>query len=206
MNPSIFISRRRTVPLMLTSLLIVALLVPGLPSRADAGDFETGIGILGGALAGSLIGRSKNREQNALIGAIAGGILSQSIAHSAPRVRTSEYTTSTVQVIPREMMAECREMEIEGTIDGKSEILVGTACRSGNGNWVFQDPPRPSRITTIPVPQPRRTITRTTTIIERTAPRVIHTYPETVIYTYSSRPRHWNRHRHWRRVHRHSHW
>ena len=74
-------------------------------------------------------------------------------------------------------------MEVEGVIDGRRQMLSGTACRSGNGQWVFQDPPG-------------RTVARTV-IVERPVTRVIRTYPSTVLYTFNAdRRHHWRDHSH----------
>ena len=157
--------------------LVASLGVPS-PLLANSG-LGAATGILGGALVGSLLGPAKNRGENALIGAVVGGVFAGSLAHSAyGHARDDpgyEWSTVTLVSAPRTVQSVpdtvCRKMQVEGTINGKSEILVGTACRSGNGKWVFQD--------TLKVedsPPPRAVV------IKRPAPTVIYTEP-TVIYT-----------------------
>lgn len=204
--------------------LFMVVTILGTATPARAGDFETGVGILGGALVGSLLGRDKNREQNALIGAVSGGLISYAVANSNPNSQdntltsspfTTRYPSPTVtqshSTITRfhpktkrskaRIVAECQERQIERSINGVNTIMVGEACRSGNGRWVFQEPLRTSHKTR---PSVHSRAGSHTTIIKHTSTPIIYTYttPETIIYSNDNRRQRRINRRH-RQHHRH---
>lgn len=145
----------------LVSLVVSGLLVAPAIVRGDAG-VGAGIGALGGAMVGSHAGPGKNRMENTLIGGVVGGLLGYALGNEAEkqgRVMVNQtletvpsYTTTTwthpethvtYQVTPQPAIQYqgqiCREVNIQGTIDGKQETLSGLSCRDDSGQWRLTD-------------------------------------------------------------------
>ncbi|MBF0127488.1 MAG: glycine zipper 2TM domain-containing protein [Magnetococcales bacterium] len=152
---------------------------------ADAGG-GAGVGALGGALAGSLSGPGKNRAENALIGAFAGGLLGYAIGNerekegSAAMYQALEYSpsyTRTTWVNPDTSVAYivtpqpartidgrvCREVNLQATIDGQQETLIGLTCRDEYGQWRLEERNRQPAVTMVPTVTQTVVVTRPVT-------------------------------------------
>jgi surface antigen len=116
-----------------------------------------------GALLGSQIGSGKGQLAAVAIGAVAGGLLGSEIGKSMDDVDRQKAQLATQQaletapsgtavawrnpdsghygqVTPQPAYQSntgqtCREYQQEVTIGGKSETVVGTACRQADGSW-----------------------------------------------------------------------
>jgi surface antigen len=114
-------------------------------------------GVLGGAL-GSQVGGGRGRTAATIVGTIAGSAIGGSmgrsmddtdrlkLAHSLETVRTgvpSQWrnpdTGNQYTVVPTRTYEStgtpCREFAVDGTIGGRKEQIVGTACRQADGSW-----------------------------------------------------------------------
>jgi len=125
------------------------------PSKQDIG---TVIGAGSGAFIGSQIGGGTGQLAAVAIGALLGGYLGSSIGQSmdeldqykTQQVLESSPTGSTVawnnpdseidySVTPtrtyESASGPCRDYTTEAVIDGRAEIVHGTACRGNDGSW-----------------------------------------------------------------------
>ncbi len=125
------------------------------PSKQDIG---TVIGAGSGAFIGSQIGGGTGQLAAVAIGALLGGYLGSSIGQSmdeldqykTQQVLESSPTGSTVawnnpdseidyNVTPtrtyESASGPCRDYTTEAVIDGRAEIVHGTACRGNDGSW-----------------------------------------------------------------------
>ncbi|MEO5340859.1 MAG: hypothetical protein H7837_10165 [Magnetococcus sp. MYC-9] len=155
MQTGYFFSVRRRRRCVWLAVLAVWLSTP-VPALADA---ALGMGVLGGALVASLWSSAHHRGQSTLFGTVAGGATPRMDTETMDGARRGYYTVSQppalLPVHPAEP-ADCRQMETEGFVDGRQEIVTGVACRNGAGNWQFQDPPRVVRRTALYLdPHPR---------------------------------------------------
>lgn len=114
-------------------------------------------GILGGAL-GSQVGHGEGRTAatviGTLLGSAVGGTVGRSmdetdrlkVARSLETVRTgvpshwrNPDTGNAYTVVPTRTYESagtpCREYTVDGTIGGRKEKIVGTACRQSDGSW-----------------------------------------------------------------------
>lgn len=150
------ITSRFSCGMVAVPLMASLLFLPGcFDNKAQQG---AGIGALGGGMVGGLLGPSKNREQNALIGAAVGGALGYLVGHEMDQndqikvnqaletnrsYQTSRWvnpdsgTQYAVTPHPAQQVdgRECREMEIQTLIDGKTNTQTKVACRNTNGQW-----------------------------------------------------------------------
>ncbi len=125
------------------------------PSKQDIG---TVIGAGSGAFIGSQIGGGTGQLAAVAIGTLLGGYLGSSIGQSmdeldqykTQQVLESSPTGSTVawnnpdseidySVTPtrtyESASGPCRDYTTEAVIDGRAEIVHGTACRGNDGSW-----------------------------------------------------------------------
>ena len=127
--------------------------------NATKQDIGTVVGAGSGALIGSQIGGGKGQLAAVAIGTLVGGYVGGNIGRNMDEL--DRYRTSTAlensptgrtvawrnpdsgidyQVTPtrtyNNSRGPCREYTTEAIIDGRPEILHGTACREANGNWV----------------------------------------------------------------------
>jgi len=125
------------------------------PSKQDIG---TVIGAGSGAFIGSQIGGGTGQLAAVAIGTLLGGYLGSSIGQSmdeldqykTQQVLESSPTSSTVawnnpdseidySVTPtrtyESASGPCRDYTTEAVIDGRAEIVHGTACRGNDGSW-----------------------------------------------------------------------
>lgn len=180
-----------------------------LPVLADA---AVGIGLLGGALVGSLIGPPKNSTENAMIGAAVGGTL----AHLG--TTDTSTTPSNTLYLPKQPMTaqsfrhtrsdpiECRPLQTQGFVNGRQETLVGTACRTRDNIWQYQDSPRIVRNTVIYQEPQTIFVEPVETVTVYPAPHTAWVEPRRTITRHPGehRGRYYGHRDHWRREH-HSH-
>jgi surface antigen len=129
------------------------------PSRAETG---LGIGALAGGLLGSTVGRGGGRVAATVVGAVIGGIVGSEIGRSLDeqdrrlaieaeydalerggsgraRVWRSERDGTYGEVVPsrpyRRGDYDCRDYTHTIYIDGRPEVMRGTACRNSDGTW-----------------------------------------------------------------------
>ena len=125
------------------------------PSKQDIG---TVVGAGSGAFIGSQIGGGTGQLAAVAIGALLGGYLGSSIGQSmdeldqykTQQALESSTTGSTVAwnnthsgidytVTPtntyESASGPCRDYTTEAVIDGRAEIVHGTACRGNDGSW-----------------------------------------------------------------------
>ncbi len=149
---------RFAVVLMLVSL--VAACAEGQGNKQTVG---TLLGAGTGALLGSQLGSGKGKLAFVALGALGGAFLGSEIGKSLDRadrqmaaraqntaLETGRSGTATAWVNPdsghsgrvtprpsyqRASGETCREYEHEVTIDGRREIMKGTACRQSDGTW-----------------------------------------------------------------------
>lgn len=126
------------------------------PSQRDTGAVIGGIagGVLGNQIGGGS-GRTAAVIAGTLVGAYIGGSIGQQMDdndhYRAQRAletnRTSypttwnnpdtgyEYTVTPTRTYETERSGPCRDYTTEAVIDGRREIVHGTACRQSNGTW-----------------------------------------------------------------------
>jgi surface antigen len=147
----------------ITLVLSVLFLFNGCASQR--GDNDTGGMIIGGILGGVLgheIGRGHGRTAatvlGAMIGTTIGGNIGRSmdesdqikVSHSLETVRSGVETQwrnpdtgYEYRVVPTNTYytnnSPCREYTIDAQIGGKTEQIVGTACRQEDGSWLVQN-------------------------------------------------------------------
>ena len=142
---------------IVTGLALSLFLLAGCnPTKQDVG---TVVGAGAGAYVGSQIGGGTGQLAAVAIGALLGGFLGGSVGQQMDdldRYKTqaaleSTPTGSTVawnnpdtdidySVTPTNTYdsssGPCRDYTTEAVIDGRAEIVHGTACRQSNGSWV----------------------------------------------------------------------
>jgi surface antigen len=148
-------------------LVCTCLLLPLLLSAcaSQRGENETSGMIIGGILGGVLgheIGSGHGRTAATIVGTMIGtsigGNLGRSmdetdrinVSRSLETVRTGVETTwrnpdtgYQYRVVPTRTYSlegsPCREYTVEATIGGKTEQIIGTACRQDDGSWKVQN-------------------------------------------------------------------
>jgi len=95
-----------------------------------------------GALAGSLIGGSLGRNMDELDRLKTTGALESAPTGTATSWQNPD-TGASYTVTPTRTFetasGPCREYTTQAIIDGRSEQVIGTACRQADGSWVAQD-------------------------------------------------------------------
>ena len=138
------------------SLLIAAFIMMGCnPTKQDVG---TVVGAGTGALIGSQIGGGKGQLAAVAIGTLVGGYIggkiganmdeldryrTQSTLENTPTGETVAWenpdTHNEYRVTPTNTYESdsgpCRDYTTEAVIDGRPEIVHGTACRQSDGKW-----------------------------------------------------------------------
>lgn len=99
----------------------------------------TALGTLGGALIGNEIGRSLDRADkiamtNAAGDALENNRIGEASTWSNPDSGNSGRITPT-RTWQRDNGTYCREYSNVVIIDGREEVLTGTACRQDDGTW-----------------------------------------------------------------------
>ncbi len=145
----------RTKISIFLSIATLLLLTGCNPSKQDIG---TVVGAGSGAFIGSQIGGGTGQLAAVAIGALLGGYIGSSIGqdmdeldkYKTQQVLESSPTGSTVawnnpdtdvdySVTPTRTYESdsgpCRDYTTEAVIEGRAEIVHGTACRSDDGSW-----------------------------------------------------------------------
>lgn len=129
------------------------------PTRAETG---LGIGALAGGIIGSTVGHGPGRVAATVAGAVIGGMVGREIGRSLDeqdrrraieaeydalehggsgraRVWRSERDGTYGEVVPsrpyRRGDYDCRDYTHTVYIDGRPEVMRGTACRNPDGTW-----------------------------------------------------------------------
>ena len=137
-----------------TALLLASACTTG-PTKEQTGTVVGGV--LGGVI-GSQVGDGHGRTAATIIGAIAGGLVGGAVGRSMSETdklksaqaletaRTGEATqwrnpdsgnqyTVTPTRTYQSAEGPCRDYRMNGVIDGRTEVIQGTACRQNDGNW-----------------------------------------------------------------------
>ena len=147
------------IKLIPAAVLGTSLLLAGCSQETQNQDVGTVVGGALGGLLGAQVGSGSGRVAAAVAGSIAGALIGGSIGKSMDELdrmkatqsleRTPTGQTSTWQnpdsgnsyaVTPTNTYtnaggAPCRDYTTEGWIDGKREVIKGTACRQPDGTW-----------------------------------------------------------------------
>jgi surface antigen len=138
------------------SLLVVVLAGCAVPATREQSGMVVG-GVVGGVV-GSQFGRGEGRTVATILGTLIGATIGGSIGRSmddndrmkvAHALETSGSTVPTRWVNPDTRIAytmvpirtydsagaSCREYTVDAVIGGRSESVVGTACRQPDGSW-----------------------------------------------------------------------
>ncbi len=144
-------------------LLVIASTIVGCgpegPSKADSGLV---VGAVAGGILGNSVGRGNGRVAGSIVGAVVGGIVGSEIGRSMDRqdrllAQRAEYDAFERgpsgrpvrwqnpdngrygEIIPMESYrrgsSDCRDYTHTIFIDGRSQVMRGTACRNGDGTW-----------------------------------------------------------------------
>jgi len=144
-------------------LVLVSLVTACVQGQGNKQTVDTLLGAGTGALLGSQLGSGKGKLAFVALGALGGAFLGSEIGKSLDRadrqmaaraqntaLETGRSGTSTAWVNPdsghsgrvtprpsyqRASGETCRKYEHEVTIDGRREIMKGTACRQRDGTW-----------------------------------------------------------------------
>lgn len=144
-------------PRFLLTLLISTALLTGCetPSKRETGSI---IGGIAGGLIGNQVGKGSGRTAAVIVGTLAGAYIGGSIGQqmdendryrSQQALETNPVNQTTTwrnpdsgnsyQVTPTRTYetasGPCREYTTEAVIDGRQEIVYGTACRQPDGTW-----------------------------------------------------------------------
>lgn len=147
------------VKVVITAVLGATLLLAGCSQETKNEDVGTVVGGALGGLLGAQVGSGSGRVAAAVAGSVVGAMIGGNIGRSMDELdrmkaaqaleRTPTGQTSTWQnpdsgnyyaVTPTNTYtsdggAPCRDYTTEGWIDGKREIIKGTACRQPDGTW-----------------------------------------------------------------------
>jgi len=115
-----------------------------LAGQAIGRDTEsTVIGTTIGTLVGYMVGNEMDKGQGREMAGVSHRPLAQPVyrqpVYHEP-VPAYRYQPEPVEYRPRSPYAECREVEILGTVGGRPERLLTTACKTTDG-WVLVDAP-----------------------------------------------------------------
>ncbi len=147
------------IKLIAAALLGASVLLAGCSQQTKNQDVGTVVGGALGGLVGAQVGSGRGRVAAAVAGTIAGALIGGSIGKSMDELdrmkaaqaleRTPTGQTATWQnpdtgnnyaVTPTNTYtsdggAPCRDYTTEGWINGKREVIKGTACRQPDGTW-----------------------------------------------------------------------
>ena len=147
---------------MLTTVITVALILPGCAAQGPREESGMVIGGMLGGLLGAHAGNRHHRVMAIIAGSMIGASIGGSIGHSMDdtdrlraaqtleTVRTGVSTTwrnpdsrTEYQFTPTRTyttaQGPCREYTMEALIGGKREHVYGTACRQADGSWKIQN-------------------------------------------------------------------
>ncbi len=142
-----------------TVLLVSATLATGLLSGCSQRETGNVVGGVVGAVVGNQFGSGSGQVAMTAIGAIAGSMIGGAIGqnmddndrlkaqHALERTRTNESSSWTnpdsgnrYTVTPTRTYnqggRDCREYTTRAYINGRKEVIHGTACRQSDGSWV----------------------------------------------------------------------
>ncbi len=158
------IMRLRLAPALMASLLLAACAAGPLDPNRPKQTAGTVLGGVGGAVAGYYIGKAAGGQSEAAVGAVLGGLLGAAIGAEVGR-QLDEMDRLKMEQAARTSLEEgrriewyneetgrggyvepirtgrdergrlCREYRHVVEIDGRQEILTGTACRNPDGTW-----------------------------------------------------------------------
>ncbi|HSS65171.1 MAG TPA: RT0821/Lpp0805 family surface protein [Gammaproteobacteria bacterium] len=141
------------------AVLGASVLLAGCSQQTKNQDVGTVVGGALGGLLGAQVGSGSGRVAAAVAGSIAGALIGGSIgksmdeldrmkaAQALERVPTGQtstwqnpdtgnsYAVTPTQTYTSDSGAPCRDYTTEGWIDGKREVIKGTACRQPDGTW-----------------------------------------------------------------------
>lgn len=115
-----------------------------LVSQNAMADSAAQTGALGGAAGGAILGQAIGRNtKGTLLGTAIGGVLGYMVGNEmdkGPGQPSQRYypPPRVVQQYEENAPADCREVEVLATVDGRPERVYSTACYE-NGAWVLQD-------------------------------------------------------------------
>lgn len=145
-----------SLPYVLVSTVSLALVACSTPATQEQSGMVIG-GLLGG-LIGSHAGRGDGRTAAIILGTVIGSNIGGNVgrsmdetdrlktAHALETVRTGVQsrwvnpdTHNQYTVVPTRTYdaaaGPCREYTVDAVIGGRSEKVVGTACRQADGSW-----------------------------------------------------------------------
>jgi surface antigen len=140
----------------ITSLLVASIAGCAVPATQEQSGMVLG-GLVGGAV-GSQFGRGDGRTAATIIGAVIGASIGSSIGRAmdeTDRMRMAQALESQRLNVPTRWVnpdnrnvytvvpirtydsagSPCREYTMDAVIGGRSEKVVGTACRQADGSW-----------------------------------------------------------------------
>ena len=153
----------RFKPALTTSIIVLSIVaLAGCGVNASREDKGLGIGALAGGVLGSTIGRGRGRVAATAIGAVIGGIIGSEIGRSLderdrrlaqeaeydalergdsgrPRQWRNPRSGRYGEVVPLRPYKRggynCRDYTHTVYIDGRPEVMRGSACRNADGTW-----------------------------------------------------------------------
>lgn len=153
----------KAIPVLVVALALAACESTG-GQKQTAG---TVLGGIGGGLAGATIGKGTGNKVAIVAGTILGAIVGSEVGKSLDRADQAHANRTTHQSLENEPTGkpsrwvnpdsghsgtvtptrtfksaggqDCREFEQTVTIDGRTEVAYGTACRQPDGSWKIVD-------------------------------------------------------------------
>ncbi len=145
--------------LVVVAVLGASVLLAGCSQETKNQDVGTVVGGALGGLVGAQVGSGRGRVAAAVAGTIVGAMIGGNIGKSMDkldrikaeqaleRVPTGQttswrnpdtgnsYAVTPTQTYVNDGGAPCRDYTTEGWIDGKREVIKGSACRQPDGTW-----------------------------------------------------------------------
>ena len=148
-----------TATLVAVSLLVSGCAADGSMSKSDSG---RAVGAVTGGILGAAAGRGRGRPAGAIVGAVLGGIVGSEIGRSMDRqdrilAQQAEFDAFERgrsgervswrnpdngrygEIVPMEGYRrgplDCRDYTHTIFIDGRPQVMRGTACRNPDGTW-----------------------------------------------------------------------
>lgn len=94
-----------------------------------------GVGIVGGALIGGYVGNHMDSSDHAQVNSALNNPTYKSTSWTNKKTGYSYSTRPTSDSHTMYGYKSCRQFETAATIDGKTQTIVGTACRQPDGTW-----------------------------------------------------------------------
>ena len=147
-----------TTKTLIASAMTALLLASGCTTAPTKEQTGTVVGGLLGGVLGSQVGGGHGQTAATIIGALAGGLIGGAVGRSMSETdklksaqalettRTGEgaqwrnpdtghqYTVTPTRTY-QSADGPCRDYRMNGVIDGRTEVIQGTACRQNGGNW-----------------------------------------------------------------------